>query len=85
MNSQPGFYDVSTLLHLTVSAIVKDRDHVAVEMLKSPCGANVSYRIHVSDRDRSALQGRGGQIARALRIIFHAIGQENSVIYQLDL
>lgn len=76
--------DVCTRLSLLIKALVADRDAVSVTSSVEAAGLPLVC-VLVAAQDRWRLLGGAADVARALRVLLDAIGQQQEERYALEI
>ena len=83
MDSTSRTRDTIALLKLVIQALVSDKAEVSITLFDTG-EEKVFLQVKVSDRDRGKVIGRGGRIARSIRIVFRGIEKQQGARYQID-
>lgn len=74
---------IALWLESTISALVSSPDDVKVSVSKDDMG--ILYTVKVGPEDNGKVIGKGGDTAKAIRTLLHAVGIKNQIRASLKI
>lgn len=82
-STDPNFSPARDFIEFVVKSIVSDPDSVSVEQTEDSLGILITLKV--SSADMGKIIGKGGQTAKALRVLLRMMGAKNEARYNLKI